>query len=759
MKNKALRAQLAKLVTNPRELAKAAPTLCRATSGISVLAIRKSGGGTLSADERKDLLARAVAKEEVELEVDVLAYEQRPGEHNRNFVRFRDGAMQALGRSGKGTPFLRNHDQYDVQARAGTVLSSSTEKILGAEGHAIKQTVKLTAPWAVELALRGLLDSVSIGWNPTGPILCSACDAPIFSQCWHLPGDTLSEEKLSNGKGSKLKRDPNGQIVVEFVFTEAELVETSFVNVPGVPAARVEDVRAALSAAFPGLRSEEEHEGEDHPEGEIMDPELLKLLGLAADATADDVLAAVQAKLTAAEADKAKLAIAQNELSQHQAAIDELQADKRQRDEDKFVRDALDSGRISVGEESNWRRLFKADQKGAVEEMGKRKAGQATPVGQPRQSAAADPAPQVVPVITGGEPARRQAREPLVGRGVAGLLPRLQSDPRASMFAGVFGLDYEAAGLAGVPRTLGATTIANNADMDAARVGFHAAFLQSLEQNADDPVSMLYTTVPSSRSVEEWNFMGDLPGFEEWDTDRKLATLKGFKLRVENKKWANGIRVKNDDFKDDALGLLPSQVTGLAQKARRHRWDLMVKLLLNGFDGTAYPEVGNGLAYDGAFFFSDSHLGGNDNKMATALDAAGLAAAELLLASMTTFDGNDPLDVYGTHLIVGPKLRTTAEKLLQQERLANGEDNINRGKYKLIVSNRIRGTYDDYWFLADLSGGIKPLLFQMREEISTSETGPNGLPAFQADELWFGAQARYNVGYFEPRLIVGSAVA
>jgi phage major head subunit gpT-like protein len=113
--------------------------------------------------------------------------------------------------------------------------------------------------------------------------------------------------------------------------------------------------------------------------------------------------------------------------------------------------------------------------------------------------------------------------------------------------------------------------------------------------------------------------------------------------------------------------------------------------------------------------------------------------------------------VYGTHLIVGPEL-PTAEKLLQQERLATAMTTSTAGKYKPSSAAHPRD-YDDWWFLADLSHGIKPLIFQMREEISTMETGPNGMPAFNVDELWFGAQARYNVGYFEPRLIVGSVVA
>jgi phage major head subunit gpT-like protein len=93
------------------------------------------------------------------------------------------------------------------------------------------------------------------------------------------------------------------------------------------------------------------------------------------------------------------------------------------------------------------------------------------------------------------------------------------------------------------------------------------------------------------------------------------------------------------------------------------------------------------------------------------------------------------------------------------------ENNINLNRYDLIVSKRLRGAYRNYWFLADLSAPIKPCLFQLREEISTSAIiGGQGTQAdsearFKRGELWFGAEARYNVASFAFQTIVGSAVA
>lgn len=311
--------------------------------------------------------------------------------------------------------------------------------------------------------------------------------------------------------------------------------------------------------------------------------------------------------------------------------------------------------------------------------------------------------------------------------------------------------------------------IANQSNLEAARVGFHAAFLEQLGITENNPLAKLFVELSSSTGIEEWAWLGDLPDFEEWKGDRFLADLEAFKLRVTNKDWASGIRVHQNAIKDDKLGLIQPKIAMLAAKARSHKIRLMMKLLINGFAGTAYPDVGNGLAYDGKFFFDTTHATGS-NKMTTALSAAELIAAELLLASQTGYDGLETLEMSGTHLIVGPKLAAIAQKLMLSEFLPSAagtasETNFLKGRYEVVVSPLLRGTFDDYWFLADLNQPVKPMLFQNREDISTSAVVGNqggsgdSIPRFQRGELWFGAEARYNVAYFEHRTIVGSIVA
>lgn len=373
------------------------PIACRASFDIGSVTTLRANGKTITPALRDEMLAKCAAGDYVELELELLAYEQKADEHNRNFVRFRDGAMMSLGRSGVGTPFLRDHEQQDSLAVGGTVIASVTEKRADGD-YAIRQTVQLTAPWAVELALRKLMRGVSIGWRPTGPVLCSECSAEIFSKCYHLPGDRLTE--ITDDEGRKRKqRASDGELVVEWVFTSAELVETSNVPIPGVATAGIEAVRASLSAS-PGYRAISAHEGDVLPAGVTDMTKILAALAatlsLAPTAGEDEVTKAVEDLKRDRDTLKSELSIADTENTKLSAIVHEHREKQRQADEDTFVRDALSSGRITKGDEGAWRDLYQLDATKASARMTERKAGCATPVGLPRQSEQLPAAPSAV---------------------------------------------------------------------------------------------------------------------------------------------------------------------------------------------------------------------------------------------------------------------------------------------------------------------------------------------------------------------------
>lgn len=437
------------------------PTVLRATfevPDVGALTLR-AGDKAVSADQRNALLARVAAGEHVELEMDIIPFRQRDGERNRNNIRFRDGAMRRLGSSGKGMPFLRNHAQYDQMAVGGTIASSKMEHVVadGAAEWQLHQTVKLSAPWAVDQALRGLIHFFSIGWDPTGAVLCSVCGNDYYKWgddgCRHYRGQVLDDGA-----------------VVELVYQDAVLVETSAVPVPAVLGTEVEEIRAAARAgrlatagqvaalgtrvkvkrphmpthsegiveeinAGPALGvrfgNDDVHrwyvpdevepvadEGRDdgmqmrraalsatrlngnggeQPRGETMQliAKLAPILLLAATASESEVLSAVEKQAARIRELEADLQIANADLETAQKKVDEFESTAAKLVENEFIRDALATGRIGKGDEEVWREVFQANPEGAKAKMSKRRPNQATPVGAPRQSdkAPAEPAP------------------------------------------------------------------------------------------------------------------------------------------------------------------------------------------------------------------------------------------------------------------------------------------------------------------------------------------------------------------------------
>lgn len=314
-------------------------------------------------------------------------------------------------------------------------------------------------------------------------------------------------------------------------------------------------------------------------------------------------------------------------------------------------------------------------------------------------------------------------------------------------------------------------TIAQRAKFAEAEVGIIIDFMSRLEAAGIDPLMILAHPFDSTSGAEDHIFLGDIPGFQLWDGDRVMGTLMAHKFRVENLDWASGIPIHKNEILDDKLALIAPRIGELAAKAARHKGDHMVKRLIQGFTGTTYntKEFGDGTSFDGSLFFSTTHSLENgpqqSNKLTLALNAANLETAEIMLGGLTTWDGKDPLDLSGTHLIVGKKLEKTARELVGSVQVANsaGTATISnpyfQGRYQVVVSPRLAGAFDDYWFLADLSKSTKPFIFQDRESITTAAMTDWSSPeVFKRGILQFGSQARYGFGLWDWRTIVGSAI-
>ena len=335
--------------------------------GVDVIGLRAGDGTSLTDDKRKQLLAAVMAGEHVELEIELVAYEQTTGARNRKNIRIRDGAMMAFGRSGKGRPFLRDHDQNSVLSRGGTIIASETTK-RGDGDYEVRQTARLSAPWACELALRGLLDTLSVGIYPTGSVTCSVHGTEVFENCYCFRGDEVED-------------DDGGKQVVEWVYDSAENVETSAVNVPAVPTAHIESIRSALMLSAGANGGEE-----PQPKAVMISAKLASILGLATAASDTEVLTAVEGRI----ADSAELVIVKAELATANGELKTLRADKMKGDEDAFIASGVKRGAIALGaDEAMVRDLYRLSAERAKSRVAERPDGAMTPVGLGRDSAPA----------------------------------------------------------------------------------------------------------------------------------------------------------------------------------------------------------------------------------------------------------------------------------------------------------------------------------------------------------------------------------
>lgn len=224
----------------------------------TLAALGLAAGAAVSTAQQRAALVEAInAGRHVELEAELLSYRQHKQagiKPNRNGIRVRNDGMPALVASKQGNPFLRDHAQYELLARGGTILSTRLEET--SDELILRESVRLNEPWAVRGALLGNIDRLSIGMRRIGGVICTICqDAP--RRClWdkgHWPGMRLDDGRW-----------------VEWEFESAEGVETSGVNVPAVSGTAVTIKHQAGTAELARAAGETSMEDDDDLEAKYM---------------------------------------------------------------------------------------------------------------------------------------------------------------------------------------------------------------------------------------------------------------------------------------------------------------------------------------------------------------------------------------------------------------------------------------------------------------------------------------------------------
>jgi len=296
---------------------------------------------------------------------------------------------------------------------------------------------------------------------------------------------------------------------------------------------------------------------------------------------------------------------------------------------------------------------------------------------------------------------------------------------------------------------------------DAGR-SFKAVFKEGLRKR-DETWRMLASpeTARAKSVTQQW--MGPAGTVEEWVGDRPMEKFRGYAFTLENKKWANGIKVAVTDLEDDVLGHYRPAIMQAAENFELHRLKLAFQLVSNGFAAT------DGLAYDGQYLFDNDHVDDEEdpqtNVGSAVFSTAGLDTGIKAMGMITDSKG-DFLSLQPTHLFAPIALRATVLKVLGnafvlEDSSANDAsvalENYNRGVVTPILVPWLDQYSTTAWYLADLSKQLKPLRYQSRVEPQWQALDrPDSDYVFETDEVRYGGRARYNLGYGHWQMIWGS---
>lgn len=264
--------------------------------------------------------------------------------------------------------------------------------------------------------------------------------------------------------------------------------------------------------------------------------------------------------------------------------------------------------------------------------------------------------------------------------------------------------------------------------------------------------------IQSGTSIEEFPFLEQMNGMREFNGETRIVdNIASKKLQITAREFEQTVGIPRKDVLDDKFGLYSPMVGQMGAAAANLKGDVVLGAL-----------VANDTWIDGKNFFATDRKYGKNNTInnytSSALTDITFNAAYLAMQSYKGH-GDTLLRIRPTHLFVGPKLRTTAWNILNNQFAYNASDkvqieNVNKGLVDLVIVPELIGTYDDYWFLADASQVVKPVLFSNREApFLTRMDKEDDANVFMQFKFLYGTYARCEAALMMPHLIYGGFVA
>lgn len=252
---------------------------------------------------------------------------------------------------------------------------------------------------------------------------------------------------------------------------------------------------------------------------------------------------------------------------------------------------------------------------------------------------------------------------------------------------------------------------------------FNAAYIKA---NTNPLWQQIATEIPTTLPIQNYAWLGRGAVMEEFKDEQREQSTREVDYIVADKIYAASLTIARKALEDDQYGVLAQRAQAMAEEAVRH-WDELAYIgLAKGFSATCY---------DGQYFLNPNHQEGTSpiqsNITSASLSDAALEAAEAAMMAYVD-DKNKPLQIRPNTLVVGPALQRKAWNLVGQPiyvsqvgtgtagtgaTAATSFENYFNGRYNLVVSPYLVGTYAFNWFLLDTSRAVKPIIIQSRSDV------------------------------------------
>ena len=295
-----------------------------------------------------------------------------------------------------------------------------------------------------------------------------------------------------------------------------------------------------------------------------------------------------------------------------------------------------------------------------------------------------------------------------------------------------------------------------SSDMSTAMLtGIKALFLKSLGEIAarETDWQKIATIMPSDSNKEEYDWLGATPPMSEWKDERQLHGLRPFSYTLTNQDWEATLEIGRNAFHDNKLGHIPKRVESLAASYYKRVVEEVFSKLDYGATGTAY---------DATAFFADTRVIGAsaniDNLLSGAYSGSTAevrTAVQAAVAAMMLYqdDWGKPLGLKPDTIVCAPAMYVLIREALKAD-VAGHERAESEFIKNIITSPWIDADTLD-WYLLCTTEPVKPIIFQDRQKPEvTALDKPDSSEVFLRKMLMYGVDARFTVGYGDPRTAV-----